>query len=163
MIKKVTFTSGQLSVINIVLSTTKKADITTARIVRELRRRLSLRAFSRDVTELEKDLDEYGIQISWDVFAYPEDTVVQLRKRIKDETVEVERAKLEALVERVAALSTPQDFDIDELYLIGLKAFCSEKDWSKQTSTDPAGNQREIVVTVPPPLLELFADVVDKL
>ena len=139
-----------------------KADIATAKHIREIRRRLDLRKFSKQNDKLTEGLQELNLSISWDDMIDSKEFLASLDELLCEEKVEKEKEKLEKLKAKVAEFLTPAGYTIDDSHLRWVRKGLQEQEWDK-VQVIVGSDVKDVTLNVHPSQYEAIADLDDKL
>jgi hypothetical protein len=164
-LKRFTPTAADRQIIQLIIAQPGgKADIDLAKKVREVRRRLRVRQFEKELDKLNLQFRDLGLTFStWDNLMDSEELLETLAEILENEKVKDEKPRLAKLSKRAAAFLTPQEFTIDEVYLDWLLERLQARDWSKAKQQQQDGSSKEIEVDVHPSHMEAVAEFSDLL
>jgi len=162
-LKTIVLTAADRQIIQrIIARPGSKADIVTARHVREIRRRLDLRQFSKQNDKLTESLRELNLVISWDDLMDGEELFADLDELLREEEVDDEKVKLEKLRTKLKSFLDSVERTIDDSFLRWLRERLQEQEWDK-VQVMVGGKVQDMTLDIHPSQYEAVADLDDKL
>lgn len=163
-LKKISLTMADRRIISNLIADPGDADLTIARQVTEVRRRLEIKKANKIVDGANERFQEFSMfPLSWDDLGDPGDKLSEIDEKLEEEEEEKERERLEKLKKQLGRVAEENEYTIDDAYLKWLRQLCLDKDWTKGKRQERDGSLTDIDILVHPSLLVAFADFADKL
>jgi len=140
----------------------KSGDASTAKNIREIRRRLDLRLADHVIEGLNELTEEFTQKISWESFADPDEVISEFQELL-EKADPSDASKLQKVLDALKEVLVYKEFTMDEVYLNWLKTVANEKDWSKANVQQRDGSVTEQQIVPGYGILMIFADTLEAL
>lgn len=166
MLKVIRLRVGERRVLAAMLRQLEAGDLTTARNLRDVRRRCELRAVDRWIDKLDERIAEFGFgRLTWGALLEPGQLLDEMQGALaqKPEEDAADRERLERLLDDAAQLDgAAREFTLDEVYVAWVNGLCEQQDWSAVTVREQGRAPHTIKTAPGEDLLVLFADLADR-